>query len=566
MIRSRLLIALLAALSMSAPSFAATPLTLQELDRASLLNFVSRPDISCLHRAGKNTLGTLKVSSLTPLAGELLPFRPRVIVGKYQIRLARLLARKSIMRPHAFRRKKKKIKTAIRDFRSFVKQCRKFQPQQCLTMTGVGACTFLPPHSSGPGSIDPTFGKEGIAYVQSGLRSWFSSGPYALIGIDSESAAGQLTIFRYNQPAGTSSRIDLPIPVGETFAGYYNIPLRNGKILIGGELRYAPVPMQTPRGDIGLLMLQADGTPDTTFGTNGWVVIDQEAALSNRLLTNPNFNPRTFVSSDDLWDLQVYEFSNGDGRITVSGVVDSSEGPFPFFARFQLTGLPDASYGGGAPFFLDANFRGRGLQNSDGSNIVLGTLAGAPTPSGRPFVPLFKLTPSGAIDSAFGINGQVILELPTGTKSVDDIKFAASPSNEILVAASTVKLINLAEDIFIAKLSLSGTPITSFADQGSTLYDLGARERLDGLLSIDDGTIALGITRRGEDNAAVVLLVDHNGNTAADFGEGGIATVFRSSRFKDSAEMLGLIKMPENQIGVLGRADGKSGLVLVNLQ
>ena len=147
------------------------------------------------------------------------------------------------------------------------------------------------------------------------------------------------------------------------------VPLANGQLLVLGLGRANPLQMGTI-SRVGLLRLNADGTPDATF--------DPAA-------TAPTLTPRTVVEQPD-------------GKLLVTGFFEAANGTLsPALVRLTTTGAIDPGFqplaNGGINNPVD-NI----LLQADGSIIIGGTFG---TVQGQPRRALARLLPTGALDTSF---------------------------------------------------------------------------------------------------------------------------------------------------------------------
>jgi uncharacterized delta-60 repeat protein len=175
----------------------------------------------------------------------------------------------------------------------------------------------------------------------------------------------------------------------------------DGRILVLGAAGYGPFFYPAP-GQFGLVRLLPDGSRDRTFGTNGFVT----------------WNPPWRADTYSLYALPGLFVPQADGRVLAAGVVYESvrspnqngSGQRVVFVRFNQDGSVDESFG-----------RAGLIEGPDGPDFFS---AWAALPDGRTVALssrnegsdqsswwLHRFTADGAVDSTFGTNGSVPLEL-----------------------------------------------------------------------------------------------------------------------------------------------------------
>ena len=187
------------------------------------------------------------------------------------------------------------------------------------------------------------------------------------------------------------------------------------------------------QGGYFLYRLNADGTRDNTFGTNGIVPI--------------SFNK---LSSSNI--VQIIALADGKLLIVGNDISNSSPDVDNFFlARLTETGIWDKTFG--RVGFLSVPFgsgsRGRvrtALLQADGNLLLVGTIT-----SGDIDVWMSRFRPNGRLDSTFGNNGVVIHDFaPAATDVAQSI--ALSPDGKIRLAGH----LGTPTNFLVARFSASG--------------------------------------------------------------------------------------------------------------
>lgn len=147
------------------------------------------------------------------------------------------------------------------------------------------------------------------------------------------------------------------------------LPLANGQLLVLGQGRANPLQVGSV-SRVGLLRLNADGTPDAAFAPSA---------------TAPTLTPRAVVEQPD-------------GKLLVAGFFEAANGTLsPALVRLTTTGAVDPGFqplvNGGINNPVD-----NVLLQADGSIIISGTFS---TVQGQTRRALARLLPTGALDTNF---------------------------------------------------------------------------------------------------------------------------------------------------------------------
>lgn len=248
----------------------------------------------------------------------------------------------------------------------------------------------------------------------------------------------------------------------------------------------------------GIARFNADGSLDTTFGEDGWVVIDTRDS-----------NGEGFANAGELVRLS-------DGTLVVQAFDDEHRDtggePVPFFLHLSATG------------------------NELGTAPAPAELARL-TPAGSGFVGLtgftdcdatstFKVTrftSALALDTDFGTNGVATVDFGSSARAAALVQ---QPDGKILVAGATEG--TTCDDqtgIALARLGADGDPDAGFSGDGKVTEDLGADAAGASTVAVQgDGKIVVG--GRGTAGATTGALVARFGADGAPdttFGPSGSA-------------------------------------------
>jgi len=253
----------------------------------------------------------------------------------------------------------------------------------------------------------------------------------------------------------------------------------DGKLLIGGSVYNSFFDV----GGFELARYNSDGTPDSTFGVDGFVITLFDDVYGQ-------------YSAGGINALSILP----DGKILAAGGAGSFTGPPNFaLARYNSDGTLDSSFGsngkvvtilGGQWTFNVAN--AIGLQ-VDGKAVV----AGESNASGsRDFV-LARYNEDGTIDDAFGSDGVVVTHFG-GQGSADvPLALAIQGDQRILVAGFTDSIFGA--NFALARYDANGSFDSTFGQGGIVVTDFIA-QMIDGATALvqSNGKIAVaGFTNSG---------------------------------------------------------------------
>jgi len=174
----------------------------------------------------------------------------------------------------------------------------------------------------------------------------------------------------------------------------------DGKIVVGGETGVDFG--QSTFARFSLVRYNADGSLDSSFGTNGLVV--------------------TTINNDDVsraYDLTIQP----DGKIVAAGAYESAANTDTMVARYDQNGAPDTNFGSagivvtrvGAITSVGETIS---LQ-SNGKIVVAGTSYNGVAAVGNDFGVL-RLNADSSLDTSFGTNGKILTTVRNANDSVRD--------------------------------------------------------------------------------------------------------------------------------------------------
>jgi uncharacterized delta-60 repeat protein len=334
-----------------------------------------------------------------------------------------------------------------------------------------------------------------------------------------------------------SPAVEAALPPPQQDSGFTNIDVdfyteamasqSDGKLLLAGH---------RTAGGVSQAVIQrfnVDGTPDTTFGTNGLV----ESAVG---------------TDDQFTDLAI----TSDDRILASGRIG---GDF-LIARYTPNGAPDTSFGTNGRTTTSFDDVGGGadvayaIAVGPSDTVVLGGGSNGAFAFAR-------YTSAGALDGSFGTGGRQRFQIGTVNDVISDI--AVQSDNRIVVAGAGG---SQGELVLVTRLLPNGQPDLSFAG-GNVVYpvpglaartDLGFTDNTEGLAVQADNKILIANRTPNGDFGIVRLTSD--GAVDPTFGNSGLATADFGG--DDDADVLTIQGGAQNQIIAVGTTGGTTGASL----
>jgi uncharacterized delta-60 repeat protein len=235
------------------------------------------------------------------------------------------------------------------------------------------------------------------------------------------------------------------LEIGGGLNGINDIKLDGTKILGCGRLVTGPTSLVAFR-------LNANGTPDMTFGTGGYASLPSggNLAVANRV------------------GLQ-------DGKVIVAGSFNpSGSTQKSIVGRLNADGTVDATFGTGGKFVSAFGATNEFCDNfaiqSDASIVACGR-----TQVGNAIQILaYRLTKTGALDATFGTGGKVTYAV--GTLGEDCTAIAIQTDGKILLGGNSV--IAGGKNAYIMRLTKAGAKDATFGTAGQTKYTTGVISNL----------------------------------------------------------------------------------------
>jgi len=281
----------------------------------------------------------------------------------------------------------------------------------------------------------------------------------------------------------------------------------------------------------------ADGTLDTTFGSNGSV---------GNVVGPTNFGA-------EILDLAM----QADGRIVAAGTARGSSLSTLAYdfaaARLNADGSRDPTFNGGNALQVDwvgaPDRAARVLLQPDGRIVLAGqatTVYVPATGSQDSAMALVRLNADGSLDPTFGSGGRAV----TSFGLLEAGQAAALQADGKIVIAGRVAD-NLADSQFgVARFNIDGTPDTSFGGAGQVRYNELADATA--LALQPDGRLVLALAHRESGNTGFgVVRLNADGSADTTFGAAGLA---RLEIGPGVDAPLGLALQADGRIVVVGSA------------
>lgn len=307
-------------------------------------------------------------------------------------------------------------------------------------------------------------------------------GKILVVGNFEDSSNAGLFVSRYN-PNGS---IDFAFGnSGQTVISIFNggglgqdiTVLPDGKIVIAG----ATANISTQLLKFAVFKLNSNGSPDTTFGSNG--------------LATTSFS----ASNDVALSIGVQT----DGKIVASGAANfdlGSNGQIAL-ARFNANGSIDTSFGASGKVttevgtFLDI---AADVQLQTDGKIVIGGVSCTDGNCDGGNGLIFRYNTSGSLDSTFDGDGKVFTQPPTNGAPTAISSIAIQPDGKIVGGGAVVN--NATQgDVLIARYNTNGSPDSAFGTNGITSADINNTEQSAYSIALqpDGKIVAVGSSATG---------------------------------------------------------------------
>jgi uncharacterized delta-60 repeat protein len=383
-------------------------------------------------------------------------------------------------------------------------------------------CIVLFKANSQPGSLDSTFGNNGIQ-----TTGFFN------LNLTSEEGRTVLTsanrdIFVVASINSLYTGIIKYLPDGRLDSSYgnggysnnvrldvYSAALQGDRIIVAGYA-YNPVSFDQ---DFAIARYSADGTLDASFGEKGLITTDFNGSSDEA---------RSIVLQGDKIIIAGYTFN------PVSGNSDFA------LARYTADGELDFTFGNQGKVTTDfnGNYNGVDAMVLQGDKIIVAGNVSNPVDFNNDFA-LARYTTDGTLDSSFGVNGLVTTDF---NNTDDEARSIALQGDKIIVAGITY-LPDFTTDYVLARYTADGILDASFGEHGKVTTDFnGSNDEARSIVLQDDKIIVAGNTVNPDNGNNDYALVRYTADGALDasFGTNGKVTSDLNNFSDDQANAIAL--------------------------
>jgi uncharacterized delta-60 repeat protein len=281
----------------------------------------------------------------------------------------------------------------------------------------------------------------------------------------------------------------------------------DGKIVVCG---YRSSLTSTLPSDTIIGRYNPDGSVDTAFGTNGFIIITNlfvDGAASKLLLIQ------------------------SDGKIVVTGSrsVNANFGNLDFYTyRFNTNGTLDTTFGANGIVITDINTSQDEattvIAQPDGKLVVAGIYLSV----GDHYFCAVRYNTDGSLDTAFGTNGKAIFGSLAPGYEINTMDALIDTDGKILFGLQNF-IFNVDYNFALVRLNSDGTLDTSFGTNGITITDFGNQDRLTSIQKINNNYYAFGFSSYSNGAKMALAKYDEQGILESTFGTNGKILLHRNA-------------------------------------
>ena len=389
------------------------------------------------------------------------------------------------------------------------------QPDGKIVVGGVTEFTHLPSidgfglaRYNSDGSLDPTFGSQGVVTTPEGVTTTVyslivqSDGKIIAAGSNYNNDITYAAVFRYNTDGSLDSSFGNSGKVLKQGGAIYAAALQaDGKIVGAGNTLTGGI------NSIALYRFNTNGTSDESFGSDG------------QITTSSNGGSHLETARSVL-------LTSAGKIIAVGGATNDH---FFTAVRFDAQGSLDASFGNGgvvsvsvAPYSGDDSLALSAVLQPDGKLIAAGY--GKPTDLTSDFA-LVRLNSDGSLDSGFGTGGESLTDI--GEASVTTTGVAAQTDNKIVTVGSAFD--GNIYHIALVRHNADGTLDNTFGINGKVIaYNYAATTDYANAVVIQpDGKIIIAGSYGSSSGGFLLMRFNTDGTMDTTFnGSGKVITIF----------------------------------------
>jgi uncharacterized delta-60 repeat protein len=329
---------------------------------------------------------------------------------------------------------------------------------------------------------DASFGTNGIVTYDFGsmdnltdvVRDEATSKIYACGTALSPAFAGRLALMRYNDDGTLDTDFNgtgtLLIEEFQESYAYKVLPLSNGKVLVAGlmyDTNYVAYMLA--------LRFNADGTPDTSWGANGYFI-------SN------------FVTGDELAHSAVE--TSDHGIVLCGQIIDDNFRYLPALMKLTEQGYVDSNFGTGGYVTFPCEFSDNDLvsivEEPNGNLVACGHTDMGLTAEGSMDLNwlLVRTNAAGVPDANFGTNGKLVYM--ASAQNIDKSFSIVRQGDGKYVVGGFGYLPDYTTNGFIVRFNNDGTTDNSFGTNGKKMVDYGPSDVISEIALVNDYKILAG--------------------------------------------------------------------------
>jgi uncharacterized delta-60 repeat protein len=320
--------------------------------------------------------------------------------------------------------------------------------------------------------------------------------------------------------------------------------MSDGRMVVAGNAKM-------PTGyDFAVVRYLADGKLDTSFGGDGIVTTDIGTFTGGNTVSADYANAVAVLS---------------DGRVVVAGTMYSSTGYDFAVVRYLADGRSDTSFGGDGLVITDIHTStGGNSVSSDYANAMAVmndgrvVVAGYASLSTKEDIVVVRYLADGKLDTSFGGDGLVITDIRPYTGgsagSNERANTVAVLSDGRVVVAGSVNLSGITDFVVVRYLA-NGTLDTSFGGDGVVTTEIGlnSEEYARDLTVMDDGRLVVAgyASLLGRGNVAVLRYLA-DGKLDTSFGGDGVVVTSTGNTMSSWHD---IVHQPDGKVVTLGSVD-----------
>ncbi len=345
------------------------------------------------------------------------------------------------------------------------------------------------------GVLDPSFGNSGYADLDFGAANirLLDNGQFIVAGeyFDSTRLNDDGSVDATYGDGGYSQ----PDVVGDTYSHAL-------EILPSGQLQFVGRNYDGQFDDMTVARVNADGSLDTTYGTNGFYTIDTganetafglviDADGSSFVLGEWNDYSGQFVGGETVQDFAV-------AKLTPAGILDTSFGG----DGFVTTGVVGSYAVGDSAFGV--------VEQADGKIIVGGSL----NFQNQGDVALVRYLADGSVDTTYGDRGVAIIDIGNEIGYEFDVTMQAD--GKVIVAGPTT--IDFDNSFAVARVNTDGTLDNTFGTNGTAVVSANGNIYATAVVVQNDGKIVIGGYGYTNEGRYILTRLNPDGSMDDDFG------------------------------------------------